>query len=102
MALAGITFYMISTRLMLYAGLAILLASFATFLALRKRSGPQPATMGHLQTIADLVDDWTLNEKGRIFWGDKGADMEAEIRHAGTGSDPDTLDKISLDAIYAG
>ncbi|CAG7565994.1 unnamed protein product [Fusarium equiseti] len=102
MALAGITFYMTYTRLMLYAGLAILLASFATFLALRKRSGPQPATVGHLQTIADLVDDWTLNEKGRIFWGDKGADMKAEIRHAGTSSDPDALDNISPDAIYAG
>ncbi|KAH7174184.1 uncharacterized protein B0J16DRAFT_403736 [Fusarium flagelliforme] len=102
MALAGITFYMTYTRLMLYAALAILLASFATFLALRKRSGPQPATMGHLQTIADLVDDWTLNEKGRIFWGDKGTELEAEIRHAGTSSDPDALDKISLDAIYAG
>jgi hypothetical protein len=102
LALAGITFYMTYTRLMLYAGLAILLASFATFLALRKRSGPQPATMGHLQTIADLVDDWTLNEKGRIFWGDKGADTEAGIRHAGTSSDPDALDKVSLDAIYAG
>jgi hypothetical protein len=58
--------------------------------------------MGHLQTIADLVDDWTLNEKGRIFWGDKGADTEAGIRHAGTCSDPDALDKVSLDAIYAG
>ncbi|RBR25724.1 uncharacterized protein FIESC28_01477 [Fusarium coffeatum] len=102
MALAGITFYMTYTRLMLYAGLAILLAAFATFLALRKRSGPQPATVGHLQTIADLVDDWTLNEKGRIFWGDKGADTEAEIRHAGTSSDPDALEKICLDAIYAG
>ncbi|RFN44921.1 hypothetical protein FIE12Z_10816 [Fusarium flagelliforme] len=100
--LEGIIFYMTYTRLMLYAALAILLASFATFLALRKRSGPQPATMGHLQTIADLVDDWTLNEKGRIFWGDKGTDLEAEIRHAGTSPDPDALDKISLDAIYAG
>ncbi|RGP77793.1 hypothetical protein FLONG3_4087 [Fusarium longipes] len=100
--LVGITFYMTYTRLILYAALAILLASFATFLALRKRSGPQPATMGHLQTIADLVDDWTLNEKGRLFWGDKGVDMTTEIRHAGTSSNPNDLDKISFDAIYAG
>ncbi|KAF9770165.1 hypothetical protein IL306_012321 [Fusarium sp. DS 682] len=102
MAMAGVTFYMIYTRLLLYAVLAILLASFATFLALRKRSGPQPATMGHLQTIADLVDDWTPSENGRIYWGDKGVNSTSTVRHAGTSFDFKALGQISPDALYAG
>ncbi|PHH75615.1 hypothetical protein CDD80_2229 [Ophiocordyceps camponoti-rufipedis] len=51
-------------RIALYALLAFLLAVFATYLALRRPSGCQPATMGHLQTIADLVDDWETDEDG--------------------------------------
>lgn len=102
MAALGIRFDMIYTRLILYAILAILLASFATVLALRKRSGPQPATMGHLQTIADLVDDWTTSEKGRIWWGDKGANEGTTIRHAGTSWNPKALGQISTNALYAG
>ncbi|KAF4414935.1 hypothetical protein FACUT_13813 [Fusarium acutatum] len=102
LAVAGVTFYMIYPRLLLYAVLAILLASFATFLALRKRSGPQPATMGHLQTIADLVDDWTPSENGRIYWGDKGESSTSSVRHAGTSFELKTLGQISPNVFYAG
>lgn len=102
MGVVGVTFYMTYTRLLLYAVLAILLASFATFLALRKRSGPQPATMGHLQTIADLVDDWTPSENGRIYWGDKGENSRSTVRHAGTSFKLKALGQISLNALYAG
>ncbi|WKT54155.1 hypothetical protein QSH57_004739 [Fusarium oxysporum f. sp. vasinfectum] len=99
--MVGVIFYMVYTRLLLYAVLAILVASFATFLALRKRSGPQPATMGHLQTIADLVDDWTPSENGRIYWGDKGENSTSAVRHAGTSFKLETLGQISPDALYA-
>lgn len=102
MAVAGVTFYMAYPRLLLYAVLAVLLASFATFLALRKRSGPQPATMGHLQTIADLVDDWTASESGRIYWGDKGETSTSSVRHAGTSFELKALGQVSLNALYAG
>ncbi|VZH99010.1 unnamed protein product [Fusarium fujikuroi] len=102
LAVAGVAFYMIYPRLLLYAVLAILLASFATFLALRKRSGPQPATMGHLQTIADLVDDWTPSENGRIYWGDKGESSTSSVRHAGTSFEPKALGRISPNSLYAG
>ena len=37
---------------------ALLIALFATYISLRRPSGPLPATSGHLQTIADLVDEW--------------------------------------------
>ncbi|TGO42004.1 hypothetical protein BHYA_0013g00070 [Botrytis hyacinthi] len=37
---------------------ALLLALFATDISLRRPYGPLPATYGHLQTIADLVDEW--------------------------------------------
>ncbi|KAF5632606.1 hypothetical protein F25303_9337 [Fusarium sp. NRRL 25303] len=102
LTVAGVTFYMIYPRLLLYAVLAILLASFASFLALRKRSGPQPATMGHLQTIADLVDDWTPSENGRIYWGDKGENSTSLVRHAGTSFEPKALGRISPNSLYAG
>ncbi|CVK86925.1 uncharacterized protein FPRN_05392 [Fusarium proliferatum] len=102
MAVAGVTFSMVYPRLLLYAVLAILLASFATFLALRKRSGPQPATMGHLQTIADLVDDWSPSENGRIYWGDKGEASISSVRHAGTSFEPRALGQISPKSLYAG
>ncbi|RKK23781.1 hypothetical protein BFJ68_g14212 [Fusarium oxysporum] len=102
LAIVGVTFLMVYTRLLLYAVLAILLASFATFLALRKRSGPQPATMGHLQTIADLVDDWTASESGHIYWGDKGESSTSTVRHAGTSYKLKALGQISPNALYAG
>ncbi|CAF3525388.1 unnamed protein product [Fusarium graminearum] len=101
MTVVGVIFYMVYTRLLLYAVLAILVASFATFLAMRKRSGPQPATMGHLQTIADLVDDWTPSENRRIYWGDKGESSTSAVRHAGTTCKPETLGQIVPDALYA-
>ncbi|KAG4259876.1 hypothetical protein FPRO03_12526 [Fusarium proliferatum] len=101
LAVAGVAFYMIYPRLLVYAVLAIVLASFATFLALRKRPGPQPATMGHLQTIADLVDDWTPSENGRIYWGDKGESSTSSVRHAGTSFEPKALGRISPNSLYA-
>jgi hypothetical protein len=54
----GFQFDMVYSRLIIYAILAILLAVFATYLASQKTRGCQPATFGHLQTLADLVNDW--------------------------------------------
>lgn len=74
-----------------------LLAAFATFLCFRKPSGPQPATFGHVQTLVNVVDEWSL----LMFWGDKGViDSNGEARHAGTAGLP--LEPIVMGAIYAG
>lgn len=71
------------------------LAAFTSFLAFKGPSGPQPATFGHVKTLIDLVDEWSL----LLYWGDKGLiDGKDEIRHAGTGSGP--LQAVVLDALY--
>jgi hypothetical protein len=85
---------------LLYLSLgATVLAVFTTFLSFQQSVGEQPATLGHVQTLVDLVDEWHL----LMFWGDKGLKEvegeEARIRHAGTASD--RLDKIVVEALYA-
>jgi len=42
-------------------------SSFFTFAALRRPCGPQPAAYGHLQTLANLVDEWSPV----MWWGHK-------------------------------
>ncbi|KAG2135418.1 hypothetical protein DEU56DRAFT_806900 [Suillus clintonianus] len=42
-------------------------ACFFTLVALRQRRGPQPAAYGHLQTLANLVDEWSPV----MWWGHK-------------------------------
>ncbi|KAJ5718386.1 hypothetical protein N7488_004032 [Penicillium malachiteum] len=93
-------FAMYYSRLFVYAIFAICLASVLTFLVMKKPKGPQPATYGHIQTIADVVDDWSLNEEGQFWWGDKGC--EGAIRHAGMSSVRDDLGPIKMEAYYAG
>ncbi|KAG2092634.1 uncharacterized protein F5147DRAFT_585768 [Suillus discolor] len=42
-------------------------ACLFTFIALRRPHGPQPAAYGHLQTLANLVDEWSPV----MWWGHK-------------------------------
>lgn len=80
--------------LYLAVGMAVM-AAFATFLCFTAPRGLQPATFGHVQTLVDLVDEWSL----LMFWGDKGLRDEGnEIRHAGTANIPLAL--ILIDALY--
>ena len=71
-----------------FAGVTVV-AMFGSFLAWRQPAGPQPATFGHIQTLANLVDEW-FQEDEKIWWGDKGvpspcpSDNRGIIRHAGT------------------
>ena len=82
---------------LLYLSLgATILAAFTTFLSFYRPKGEQPATFGHVQTLVDLVDEWHL----RLFWGDKGARGEGEVRHAGTSIFP--LKTIMRHAMYEG
>ncbi|KAK4189878.1 hypothetical protein QBC35DRAFT_492005 [Podospora australis] len=52
-----------------FAGFSLIAAIFGLFLSLRKPKGPLPATYGHIQTIADIVDEWAIS--GCMFWGVK-------------------------------
>ncbi|KAK3615821.1 hypothetical protein LTR56_026364 [Elasticomyces elasticus] len=68
-------------------GVAILiLATFATLLSRHRPSGVIPSTWGHIQTLANLVDDWGDGTAGKLYWGDKGLNEDG-TRHAGTASD---------------
>lgn len=92
-------FHMSYSRLLVLALFTTLIAIFTTWLAASKVSGPQPAAWGHLQTLANLVDDWEMPQK-RLWWGDKGA-RPSEIRHAGTVGSRDKVASIRMDAKYA-
>lgn len=93
-------FTMNYARLFVYVICATALASALTFLTLKKPDGPQPAAYGHIQTLADIIDDWTLNKNGRFWWGDKGC--REGLRHAGMSSQKEDLGLIDMNARYAG
>ncbi|KAG1859019.1 hypothetical protein DFJ58DRAFT_292539 [Suillus subalutaceus] len=69
-------------------------AYFFTFVALRRPHGPQPAAYGHLQTLANLVDEWYPV----MWWRHK--DDGIPYCHAGTSDHP--LPHVKLHCVYAG
>ncbi|KAG1790705.1 uncharacterized protein HD556DRAFT_1488440 [Suillus plorans] len=71
-----------------------ILACFSTFISLRRPHGPQPAAYGHLQTLANLVDEWSPV----MWWGHK--DDGIPYCHAGTSDHP--LPDVKMDCVYAG
>ncbi|KAG0696728.1 hypothetical protein DFH29DRAFT_186074 [Suillus ampliporus] len=70
------------------------LASFFTFVALRRPRGPQPAAYGHLQTLANLVDEWSPV----MWWGHK----EDRIPYCHAGTSDHSLPDVKMDCVYAG
>ncbi|KAG1869409.1 hypothetical protein DFJ58DRAFT_723259 [Suillus subalutaceus] len=71
-----------------------ILACFFTFVALRRPRGPQPASYGHVQTLANLVDEWSPV----MWWGHK--EDRIPYCHAGTSDHP--LPDVKMDCVYAG
>ncbi|KAG1807979.1 uncharacterized protein BJ212DRAFT_1485256 [Suillus subaureus] len=69
-------------------------ACFFTFVALRRPRGPQPAAYGHVQTLANLVDEWSPV----MWWGHK--EDGIPYCHAGTSDHP--LPDVKMDRVYAG
>ncbi|KAK6437405.1 hypothetical protein LTR95_006401 [Oleoguttula sp. CCFEE 5521] len=84
------------------AGGALVVAVFATVLAWHRPKGAIPSTWGHIQTLADLIDDWGVGKVEKLYWGDKGRDIRDGIRHAGTSERHGELGKIRMDALYSG
>ncbi|KAF6220417.1 hypothetical protein HO133_002849 [Letharia lupina] len=88
--------------LLLLAGVGVV-AAFGSFLAWSQRSGSQPATFGHLQTLVNLMDDW-FEEGENVWWGDKGVAKNTTVgghgmvRHAGTSNV--CLQGVKMDALY--
>ncbi|KAG1861673.1 hypothetical protein F4604DRAFT_1097638 [Suillus subluteus] len=69
-------------------------ACLFTFVALCRPCGPQPAAYGHLQTLANLVDEWYPV----MWWGHK--EDGIPYCHAGTSDHP--LPDVKMDCVYAG
>jgi hypothetical protein len=69
-------------------------ACLFTFVALRRPRGPQPAAYGHVQTLANLVDEWSPV----MWWGHK--EDGIPYCHAGTSDHP--LPDVKMDCVYAG
>lgn len=83
----------------LVASGVVLLAVFITVVAAHRPLGTQPAAYGHLQTLADLVDEWSVT----MYWGHKGngwAEGALPVRHAGTTKDG-SLPPVGIDSLYA-
>jgi hypothetical protein len=99
----GIYFNMNHSRLLLYFICAIAFATFVTLLGIARPKGPQPAAYGNVQILADLIDDWSLDENGCFWWGDKGVGMKGDgVRHAGMSARREELGRIRTEALYAG
>lgn len=92
-------------RRLLFPNFSVFASVHTRWLCLFSRSlcnvGPQPATRGHLETLADLVDDWGMGDQGKIFWGDKG-EGTVGARHAGTSGLQDRIGIIRMDSLNAG
>ena len=80
----GRIFNVMTGPVFLLTAVLALLAYFGQRLAYDRPKGPQPATYGHIQTLADLIDVWSET----MYWGDKGVVPGSNIRHAGTLHEP--------------
>ncbi|KAG2345116.1 hypothetical protein BDR05DRAFT_998712 [Suillus weaverae] len=69
-------------------------ACFFTLVALRRPRGPQPATYGHIQTLANLVDEWSPV----MWWGHK----QDQIPYCHAGTSDHLLPDVKMDCVYAG
>ncbi|KAJ8594491.1 hypothetical protein M405DRAFT_485269 [Rhizopogon salebrosus TDB-379] len=69
-------------------------ASFFTLIARFRPRGPQPAAYGHLQTLANLVDEWSPV----MWWGHK----EDGIPYCHAGTSDHLLPAVKMDCVYAG
>ncbi|KIM77824.1 hypothetical protein PILCRDRAFT_11719 [Piloderma croceum F 1598] len=85
--------FMRPVQILYLSAALLLLAAGYTFMVTRQPSGCQPATYGHLQTLANLIDDWSP----LMWWGHKGG---GQICHAGTSDHP--LPHVNMNTLYAG
>ncbi|KAG2345089.1 hypothetical protein BDR05DRAFT_881069, partial [Suillus weaverae] len=65
--LEGLAVIMLTAQIWNLCIALFIFACFFTFVALRRPRGPQPAAYGHVQTLANLVDEWSPV----MWWGHK-------------------------------
>ncbi|KIJ19856.1 hypothetical protein PAXINDRAFT_96176 [Paxillus involutus ATCC 200175] len=91
--LAAIAVSMFPMQILNFAFALFIFCMTFSIVALWRPQGPQPAAYGHVQTLANLIDEWSPT----MWWGDKGMGLQA--RRAGT-SDY-RLPNVHMDARYA-
>ncbi|OAX40119.1 hypothetical protein K503DRAFT_799067 [Rhizopogon vinicolor AM-OR11-026] len=89
---AGISMYTVQIWNLCIA--LFIFASLFTLIALYRPRGPQPAAYGHLQTLANLVDEWSPV----MWWGHK----EDGIPYCHAGTSGHLLPAVKMDCVYAG
>lgn len=89
-----VSFYMFIVQIWNLCIALFIFACFITFVSLRRPHGPQPAAYGHLQTLANLVDEWSPV----MWWGHK----EDGIPYCHAGTSDHSLPDVKMDRIYAG
>ncbi|KAG1879114.1 hypothetical protein F4604DRAFT_1923267 [Suillus subluteus] len=92
--LLGFSVIMLTAQIWNLCIALFIFACFFTFVALRRPRGPQPAAYGHVQTLANLVDEWSPV----MWWGHK--EDGIPYCHAGTSDHP--LPDVKMDCVYAG
>lgn len=88
--------YMLVPQILYLTILWSIFVAYVFYVSLRKPKGPLPATYGHLQTLADLVDEWSP----KMYWGHKRDGEEDGVCHAGTSTRP--LPLVDMDCEYMG
>lgn len=73
-----------------------IVAAFATYVSLRRPSGPLPATYGHLKRLVDLIDE--CQGDSLMLWGHKVDDSNGEPNLAGMENEP--MRVIKMDELY--
>ena len=83
---------MLAPQLLYLAVAWTILLLFVCYFSLLRPKGFLPATYGHLQTMAIIVDEWSAE----MYWGEKG-EIDG-VLHAGTFHKP--LHSVRVDALY--
>jgi len=80
------------------AGFTLITFAFGMYLALRRPRGYLPVSYGHIQTIADIIDEWP--EASCMFWGEKFAGDS--VTPGFTGTTTDSLNPPRENHLYGG
>ncbi|KAL4075680.1 hypothetical protein V8B97DRAFT_2032240 [Scleroderma yunnanense] len=77
--LTAISVSMFPVQILNLAAVLFIFSLTFTFVAYHWPEGAQPAAYGHIQTLANLIDEWSPV----MWWGDKPASNWSHFRHAG-------------------
>ncbi|KAG0706321.1 hypothetical protein DFH29DRAFT_901827 [Suillus ampliporus] len=91
--LDAVGIYMFTAQIWNLCCALFVFAFFFTFVALLRPHGHQPAAYGHLQTLANLVDEWSPV----MWWGHK----EDGVPYCHAGTSNRSLPAVKMDCVYA-